>query len=474
MFASRNRRFDSYFAVLEAKRITGILSRIALFPSMLDMMPFPKDQQGLRIRIATGFSLVIALTLFIAGWSYYNITSLGNTADNLFIDNYRSIQYAERMQHLADEIGSTTHLASTPNPAVLLALDAQFKEAISEEYRNITETGELEVAKSIENEYLDLYRSIESAAPSQIIESQLKTTKASISSLVKLNEDAMFRRADEIKDKAEFARTSSLVISLLLGATAIFLAVAVSRRSFAEFQELDRAKSNFVATAAHELKNPLTSIKTSTGLLVDGVIGPLASGQREILQSVKHEADRLLTLVNELLDLAKLETGTLTLTISEQPVDVLIESAMTPVLLQAQLAHVEMDVHMPMQLPTVFVDANKITWALANLLTNAIRVSPRGSQVHIGASEIDHELWISVTDQGKGIAEKDLKRIFEKFVQVEDASLGRGTGSGLGLSIAKEIVLAHKGRIWASSEPGKGATFTIALPLKTTTLKHYV
>jgi two-component system, NtrC family, sensor histidine kinase KinB len=251
---------------------------------------------------------------------------------------------------------------------------------------------------------------------------------------------------------------------LLVGA-AIFLAIAVSRRSLAEFQELDRAKSNFVATAAHELKNPLSTIKLTSGLLADGMVGSLNPKQAELAVTIRKESDRMLTLVRELLDLAKLETGTLQLNLHPTNVETLIESAILPVSLRAEEAGITIDVMVMKDVPNVNIDANKMAWAITNLLSNAIRYSPRGESIMVECRMIENEIWTSVTDRGKGIAETDLARIFDKFVQVEESAMGLGSGTGLGLAIAREIALAHGGRIWAASTLGEGSTLTIALPI---------
>lgn len=416
-------------------------------------------EKALRVRILTGFSAIILLTLLIAAWSYYHISLLGASAEHLFIANYRSIQYANAMEQSIErqrEAGDHSSGQLERN---------RFAGNIALEYKNITEDGELALTHAIDSCY-DRFLSA-TDGPARNAEAEILIDK--IDALAKLNEHAMFARSEAVKQDATFAKLSTLGITGLLVGIAILLAVAVSRRSLAEFRELDRAKSNFVATAAHELKNPLSSIKTTTGLLLDGIGGPVSTVQSDLLGNVRTESERLLTLVRELLDLARLETGTLKLNL--QPIDVysLIESATVPVLMQAERAGVDIDILVAQQTPEISVDPNKIGWAITNLLLNAIRYSPRDSQVLVTASPIDNEVWIAVTDMGAGLSQQDTERIFEKFVQVADSAMGGGVGSGLGLSIAREVVMAHKGRIWADSTPGKGATFTIAIPINNLT-----
>jgi signal transduction histidine kinase len=407
-------------------------------------------ERGLRMRILTGFSLVIFLTLVIAGWSYYHISTLGTAAEHLFIENYRTISYMHRMELAIADI-QIRGFESIPTE------DAIVRKNLALEYVNITEPGELEGTRTIDRDYQAFLK-----APSNGLAEKVRQDCETV---LRINEQAMFAHSEAFRAQGDFARTSTIGITILLVGAAIFLAIAVSRRSLAEFQELDRAKRNFVATAAHELKNPLSAIKMTSGLLADGIAGPLNPKQSELSVTIRNESERLLALVRELLDLAKLETGTLQLHLNTTNVETLMESAILPVSLRAEEADVMIDVMVMRDVPEVSVDANKMAWAITNLLSNAIRYSPRGAQVTADARIIEHEIWISVTDHGKGIAESDLVRIFDKFVQVEEGRMGFGSGTGLGLSIAREIVTAHGGRIWAASTLGTGATLTIAIPV---------
>ncbi|GEM_PF-3385231 len=408
-------------------------------------------ERGLRIRILTGFSLIILLTLAIAGWSYHHISYLSTSAEHVFVENYRTISYMHQME-------SALANMQEGGPGSLAENDAMFRKNLALEYKNITEVGELDVTKKIDRDYA-AYR----AAPSKALAEHVR---ADCEENLHLNERAMFAGSKAFKAQGEFARTSTIGITLLLVAVSIFLAVAVSRRSLAEFQELDRAKSNFVATAAHELKNPLASIKTTSRILADNIAGPLNEKQSGLVESIRTETNRLLNLVRELLDLAKLEAGTLQLERTSIDVEGLIESAILPVSMRAEDAGVLIDVAVDQNVPAMEVDANKMAWAITNVVANAIRYSPRGSAITIHATTIEREVWISVSDKGKGITESNLARIFDKFVQVEEGAMGGGSGTGLGLSIAREIVQAHGGRIWATSKLGEGSTFTIALPLQ--------
>jgi signal transduction histidine kinase len=397
---------------------------------------------------------------------------LGNTSENLFMANYRSIQYVHSMEGTLDSYKNML-ISGIPDQAEIASQDKRFRNNLDLEFHNITEVGESEMAHTVGKSYSILYGKLNawitnppeiSSSLKESILPDLETVKSQCEALLLLNEKAMFTRTDAAKSDAEFARTSSLIIICLLIGASIILALGVSRRSLAEFRQIDRAKSNFVSTAAHELKNPLSSIKTSAGLLIDKIPGEINPKQQSLLSNIKQESERLLGTVKDLLDLAKLEAGSMQLVKALTPVSIFIESSVLPVMHQSDKAEVHIDIQVAQNLPLINIDGNKLSWALTNLISNAIRYSPSGGQVLISANEIENEIWVAVKDNGKGIPPGELERIFEKFVQVEEATFGGGIGTGLGLSIAKEIVQLHKGRIWADSEIGKGSVFTFTIP----------
>ncbi|HYM20508.1 MAG TPA: HAMP domain-containing sensor histidine kinase [Candidatus Kapabacteria bacterium] len=447
-----------------------VLLEQAMFSGKKFLSDNQNKERGIRLTILTGFALVIMLSLFIAAWSFYHITSLGNSAENLFLANYRSIQYVHSMEGVLDSYKDML-VGVTQSQTQVTSLNKAFRDNLSLEFHNITEIGESETAHDVEKSYNILYAALTqwiinpSLFPNkEDILGDLEAVKLNCESLLLVNEKAMFQRADTAKDDAAFARTSTLLIICLLIGASIILAFSVSRRSLAEFRQLDRAKSNFVSTAAHELKNPLSSIKTSAGLLLDMIPGEINSKQESLLSNIKQESERLLGTVKDLLDLAKLEAGSLQIIKTPTSISTFVESSLLPVIHQADKAGIHIDVQIAPNISEINIDANKLSWALTNLVSNAIRYSPQGGQVLVSANEIDHEIWVSVKDEGKGIPPKDLENIFEKFVQVEEGAFGGGIGTGLGLSIAKEIVQLHKGKIWADSELGKGSIFTFTIP----------
>lgn len=231
-----------------------------------------------------------------------------------------------------------------------------------------------------------------------------------------------------------------------------------------KLHELDRLKADFFASMSHELRTPLTSIKEGTGLLLDGVGGETSEKQRKLLSILAEESNRLISVVNSLLDLSKLEAGMMAYDFEVTPIDSLIKRAvaeMTP-LLEAKQIRLESAVDS--SLPQVRLDPERILQVLRNLLGNAVKFTPKGGRVNVVAKPVNGKLEVSVKDSGPGIPADSLVSIFEKFHQ--GSRLGPHTlqGTGLGLAIAKSIITAHGGKIWAESELGQGSTFIFVLP----------
>jgi PAS domain S-box-containing protein len=231
-------------------------------------------------------------------------------------------------------------------------------------------------------------------------------------------------------------------------------------RNVTPFHELNEAKTNFIATVSHELKTPISSIKMSAKLLTDDRTGSLNSEQKELISSVREDADRLLKITGELLNMTQVETGNIQLKLKNtNPLNIL-EQAISAVKFQAQQKNIELRTAAAAALPAINVDAEKTTWVLINFLTNAIKYSPASSEIEISISQKDHSTEFSVTDHGKGIDRKYLPRIFDRYFKVPGTD--ERSGTGLGLSISKEFIEAQGGTIWVQSTPEKGSVFGFA------------
>jgi NtrC-family two-component system sensor histidine kinase KinB len=235
-------------------------------------------------------------------------------------------------------------------------------------------------------------------------------------------------------------------------------------RDVTRTRELDRMKSEFVMAAAHELRTPITSIGMSVDLLVDHCAAALEPRDRELLEAAHDEVHRLKSLVNDLLDLSRIEAGRIDLVVESVPVRLLFERVERIFEGQISQKRIDLSVEAAEDGLEVMADPNKIAWVLTNLVSNAMRYVPEGAGcISLGARRIGGSVQISVSDNGPGIPADHQTRIFQKFVQFDID--GKAGGSGLGLAICREVVRASGGTIWVESEPGKGTTFVFTLPV---------
>jgi PAS domain S-box-containing protein len=228
-------------------------------------------------------------------------------------------------------------------------------------------------------------------------------------------------------------------------------------RNITIFHELNEAKTNFIATVSHELKTPISSIKMSAQLLADERIGALSNEQKELSNSIAEDADRLLKITGELLNMTQVETGNIQLKIQATPPKLVVEQSLNVVRFQAQQKNVTINVHCDETLPQVNVDAEKTTWVLINFLTNAIKFSPESGTIDVDVYQNNGSVEFAVRDKGKGIEEKYLPKIFNRYFKVPGSF--EKSGTGLGLAISKEFIEAQGGEIWAQSRLAEGSRF---------------
>jgi len=226
-------------------------------------------------------------------------------------------------------------------------------------------------------------------------------------------------------------------------------------------REIDRLKSEFIATASHELRTPLTSVQMGVHLLLEGAAGDLNDKQTEVLSACREDCERLDKLMRDLLDLSKIEAGENQPKLQKVKTREFIVNATEELRAQVESKGLGFNVLVPVGLPDVFIDGSQIERVLANLVLNAIRYTKQG-EIRIDAERRGSYLAISVSDTGAGIPQEYLPHIFDKFVQVPGAATG---GAGLGLAISRLIVEGHGGQISVQSEMGQGSTFTFTLPV---------
>ena len=234
-------------------------------------------------------------------------------------------------------------------------------------------------------------------------------------------------------------------------------------KNITEFQQLDDAKTNFIATISHELKTPISSIKMSLKLLEDNRIGAVNPEQRQLLENIDEDARRLLQITGELLDMAQVETGKLQLNFGSTHPYNIVDYAVKALKTTAEQKQVTINVQCDEKLPEVKADLDKTTWVLINLLSNAIKYSHEKSVVDLVVKIYKaDEIEFSVQDHGRGIDQRYLSRIFERYFKVPGAATGQ-TGTGLGLAIAKDFIEAQAGKIGVESEIGEGSRFYFTL-----------
>jgi NtrC-family two-component system sensor histidine kinase KinB len=252
-------------------------------------------------------------------------------------------------------------------------------------------------------------------------------------------------------------------ITPVCGKKVVLIGVVLLLRDVTRLTELDRLKSEFVMTASHELRTPLTSIGMSIDLLMESGRKKLDEKEQQLLSATHEDINRLKVLVSNLLDLSRIEAGKMEMEFSNIPVLMLFEKVVSVFKTLVEEKGVDLSFTTPEKIPNVKADLDKIIWVLNNLISNALHYTPQGGHIRLYAELFLPYIQISVRDDGPGIPFEYQSKIFDKFVQIKsDKVLG---GSGLGLSICKEIVRAHGGTIWVDSVPGEGSTFTFTLPI---------
>lgn len=229
--------------------------------------------------------------------------------------------------------------------------------------------------------------------------------------------------------------------------------------------EVDRMKSEFIATVSHELRTPMTSIKGALGLLLGGAAGAVGPEQQELLTIAQSNIDRLIRLINDILDLSRIESGRLELRPTAVNLnDIVIAAARELEGVRAERA-IELLIDADPMLAAVRADPDRVGQVLINLLGNAFKFSERGSRVTVTTRMAGRVVQVQVADNGPGIPPDQLESIFARFERASSPASRKAGGTGLGLAIARAIIEEHGGRIWAESKPGAGATFTFTLPL---------
>lgn len=231
-------------------------------------------------------------------------------------------------------------------------------------------------------------------------------------------------------------------------------------RNVTSYKELDFAKTNFIATVSHEFKTPISAIKMSLQLLENEQVGKLNDEQKNLVDSIQEDANRLLKITGELLNMTQVESGNIQLSILPSDPKEIVLYAINATKTQADQKQIQLELSCPDSVSKVLADNEKTTWVLTNLISNAIRYSYDNSTIYLVIHETSNQLKISVKDTGQGIAPQYKDKIFDRYFRVPGT---KKEGTGLGLAISKEFIEAQAGTIIVDSEFGAGTTFTLTL-----------
>jgi PAS domain S-box-containing protein len=271
-----------------------------------------------------------------------------------------------------------------------------------------------------------------------------------------------------LEDRLTFEdKVVSVHLSPVFVANAFFGTVSIFRDITKEV-EVENLKSEFVSTVSHELRTPMTSIKGYADLMLMGAAGALSDPQNRYLQVIKSNADRLHDLVNDLLDISRIETGKTKLDLRPLDIPQIVNQVINEHvrgLVQAEDKHLHLNVDMSASLPLVNGDQTAVIQVLTNLLDNAFNYTPAGGEIHIKAEAKRNYVYISVKDTGIGISEENQAKIFDRFFRAEDQIVQQVRGTGLGLAIVRALVEMHGGELKVKSSPNAGSTFTFNLPI---------
>lgn len=291
----------------------------------------------------------------------------------------------------------------------------------------------------------------------------------------------IFKDAPFSSDDSRCFQTIAQQVALPLKSASLYQEI---KETNLKLEKLERLKSEFISIVSHELRTPLTSIKNSLDILLTGKCGELSEAGNKFLAMAKRNVQRLSGIINDLLDLSKIEAGKMDFHFKNINVHQVIEYVKSTISILAKEKGLTIICEETENLPEIYADSQRLEQVLTNLVSNAIKFTPDGKNITISSkfenaenltvhpyfqdeiSKLEGDyIIVSVKDEGIGIAEKDLLHAFDKFAQIENSLSRKVGGSGLGLPIAKQLLEAHRGAIWCSSQLEKGSEFSFAIPV---------
>jgi signal transduction histidine kinase len=453
----------------------------AMFLARRSVRPFTENQIALAITFADQAAIAIENARLL------------NDLRSRTSDLAQLVSELRALGEVSQTINSTLDLEAVLNAIVAKATQLSGTEAgsiyvfdeMSSEYQLRATYGMTEaLIESIKDQHTDVSEAVERATGDRVpFQSPVRTEPAAVVRDIMLRAGYLSRLvvpllsgervvgALVVRRKAPGEFTKSTTELLQTFAAQSVLAIQ-NARLFRDVEEKSRQlalasqhKSRFLANMSHELRTPLNAVLGYTELILDEVYGPTAGRMREALERIQRNGRHLLSLINDVLDLAKIEAGQLTLALSDYSMTEVIADVQSAVESLAREKEIGLKIELAEDLPPAQGDRRKLTQVLLNLVGNAIKFTDAG-EVVIGASVANGSMTVSVRDSGPGIGADDQAKIFREFQQAESATTREKGGTGLGLTISKRIVELHGGRIWVESVLGQGSTFSFTLPVR--------
>jgi len=491
-------------------------------------------------RMVIGFLVAVLLVVIISSYSIFKLTQLNRITDSILTIDQPSIETEKKMiGSLLSQVRNYQKYLITKDEAFYelfqshkaefityinqlnILLDSSKKNRLKAKVKNlyfkynqfiIKEINSLNNESFFENQYEKEMNKIVDQI-TRIINELIMLSQSTINNKVKYSK--------EIGGRAALIAESMAIISLILG---ILLSFFITRsinnplkkleaqtkniadgdfdskieinspvelsklaNSFNqmcdELRKLDEIKTGFISHISHELRTPLTSINEANNLLIDEIPGEITEKQKRLLKIIKQGNNKLINLINELLDLSKMEAGMMNYNLVKADISKLIDQGISDIKILTRKKEIQINSSMEKGIPSIEIDIDKIQQVINNLLSNAAKFTPERGIINVNAKLIKikknrlkegHFLHVSVSDTGIGIPQEYLNKIFDKFQQINPTLNSAIKGTGLGLSITKHIIEAHKGKIWVKSQLGEGSTFTFILPVNERSKTDYI
>ena len=265
---------------------------------------------------------------------------------------------------------------------------------------------------------------------------------------------------------AKYYTEPEFVALIVIGVAAFFFLISYSvTQGFSQLAQANKMKTEFVSIASHQLRTPLSAMRWIINLLEDNRVGEMANEQKSYLALIKEENERMIKLVNDLLDVSRIEMGKVLLRPSQTNLYILIEKTIKDFAPLAKANNLEIKLEAPETLPNVYADPGKLSMVIQNLIDNAVKYSRGRGEIKIKAEKEGKFVKVAIQDQGVGIPQDQQKQIFQKFFRSDNALKYQTMGTGLGLFIAKSVVEESQGKIWFESKPNQETTFFFTLPV---------